>query len=248
MSSRPEYFDCYETMAFERTDSGILTVRLHSNGGPMMYRAAHHRNWAHAFLDIAADRENRVVILTGTGDAFIDASDWDKPIDDAEVWDEIHWEGNRVLESLLDVGVPIIGAVNGPATIHAELAVLSDITLASETAVFQDAAHIPAQAVPGDGVHVVWQELLGSNRGRYFLWTCQTLSAHEALALGVVNEVLPAEKLMGRAMQLAEQLAALPTLTLRYTRLVFTRRWKRLMQESLGYGLALEGLSILRPS
>ena len=248
MSSRPEYFDRYETLNFERTDSGILTLRLHSNGGPVVYRSAHHHDWAHAFLDIAADRENRVVILTGTGDAFINESDWDKPIVNAEIWEQINWEAKRVLNTLLDIDVPIIGAVNGPATIHAELAVLSDITLASETAVFQDAAHIPFQAVPGDGVHIVWQELLGSNRGRYFLLTSQTLSANEALDLGVVNEVLPAERLMGRAMELAEQLAALPTLTLRYTRIAFTQRWKRLMHENLGYGLALEGLSILRPS
>jgi enoyl-CoA hydratase/carnithine racemase len=248
MSSRPEYFDRYETLNFERTDSGILTLRLHSNGGPVVYRSAHHHDWAHAFLDIAADRENRVVILTGTGDAFINESDWDKPIVNAEIWEQINWEAKRVLNTLLDIDVPIIGAVNGPATIHAELAVLSDITLASETATFQDAAHIPYQSVPGDGVHIVWQELLGSNRGRYFLLTSQTLSANEALDLGVVNEVLPAERLMGRAMELAEQLAALPTLTLRYTRIAFTQRWKRLMHENLGYGLALEGLSILRPS
>ncbi len=203
MSSRPDYFDRYETLNFERTDSGILTLRLHSNGGPVVYRSAHHHDWAHAFLDIAADRENRVVILTGTGDAFINESDWDKPIVNAEIWEQINWEAKRVLNTLLDIDVPIIGAVNGPATIHAELAVLSDITLASETATFQDAAHIPYQSVPGDGVHIVWQELLGSNRGRYFLLTSQTLSANEALDLGVVNEVLPAERLMGRAMELA---------------------------------------------
>jgi enoyl-CoA hydratase/carnithine racemase len=248
MPDRPGYFDRYETLAFERSENGILLVRLHSDGGPVAYRAAHHRDWAHAFLDIAADRGNRVVILTGTGDAFIDASAWERPIDSPAAWDEIYWEAKRVLQTLLEIEVPVIGAVNGPATIHAELALLSDITLASETAVFQDAAHIPGGAVPGDGVHIVWQELLGSNRGRYFLLTGQRLTAREALALGVVNEVLPRERLLPRALELAGQLAALPTLTLRYTRVAFTQRWKRLMQENLGYGLALEGLSILGAS
>ena len=247
MSKRPEYFDRYETLAFERTPEGILTLRLHWNSGPVVYRSAHHRDWSRAFLDVAADRDNRVVILTGTGASFIDSSGWEVPIENAHTWDQIYWEGKRVLQTLLDVGVPIIGAVNGPATIHAELAVLSDITLASETAFFQDAAHIPGGAVPGDGVHVVWQELLGSNRGRYFLLTGQKLSAREALALGVVNEVLAPDQLMPRAMQLARQLAALPTLTLRYTRVAFTERWKRLMHEALGHGLALEGLAMLGP-
>ncbi|MBJ19417.1 MAG: crotonase [Deltaproteobacteria bacterium] len=248
MTTRPDYFDRYDTLAFERTDNGILTLRLHSNGGPVVYQSAHHRDWAHAFLDIAADRENRVVILTGTGDAFIDAYGWDIPLEDGESWDRIHWEAKRVLSTLLDIDVPIIGAVNGPATIHAELAVLSDITLASETATFQDAAHIPFQVAPGDGVHIVWQELLGSNRGRYFLLTSQVLSAQEALELGVVNEVVPPEQLMARAMELAEQLAALPTLTLRHSRVALTQRWKRLMLENLGYGLSLEGLTLLHSS
>ena len=112
MPDRPDYFDRYETLAFERTEKGILTLRLHSNGGPVVYQAAHHHDWAHAFLDIAADRANRVVILTGTGDAFIDASDWDKPIENGEIWDQIHWEAKRVLSTLLDIDVPIIGAVN----------------------------------------------------------------------------------------------------------------------------------------
>lgn len=245
MSDRPDYFDRYETLAFERTEDGILTVRLHSDGKPVVYRAAHHRDWARAFTEIGADRGNRVVILTGTGDAFIDRSEWDRPIEDEESWDVIYWEGKRVLQTLLEIEVPVIGAVNGPATIHAELALLSDITLASETAIFQDAPHVLGGAVPGDGVHIVWQELLGSNRGRYFLLTGQKLSARDALELGVVNEVLPADRLMARAMELARQLAALPTLTLRYTRVAFTQRWKRLMHENLGYGLALEGLSIL---
>ena len=247
MSERPDYFDRYETLAFERTPEGILTLRMHWNGGPVVYRPAHHRDWSRAFLDVAADRDNRVVILTGTGDSFIASSGWDEPIGDAGTWDRIYWEGRRVLHSLLDVGVPIIGAVNGPAAIHAELAVLSDITLASETAYFQDAAHIPGGAVPGDGVHVVWQELLGSNRGRYFLLTGQQIPAREALALGVVNEVLPPDRLMPRALELARQLAALPTLTLRYTRVAFTERWKRLMHDALGHGLALEGLAMLGP-
>jgi hypothetical protein len=55
----------------------------------------------------------------------------------------------------LNIEVPIIAAVNGPALIHAELAVLCDIVLAAEHAEFQDAPHFPNGIVPGDGVHVI---------------------------------------------------------------------------------------------
>ena len=136
----------------------------------------------------------------------------------------------------------MIAAVNGPAHRHAELAVLCDIVLASENASFQDAGHFVNGTIPGDGVHVVWPMLLGPNRGRYFLFTGQKLSAQEALALGVVGEVLPRERLLPRAWELAERLAAAPRLTSRYTRVLVTQTLKRMMHDNLGYGLALEGL------
>lgn len=242
---RPAYFDKYPTIHFERDEQGILLMRFHTQGGPVVYASQNHRDWCGAFHDVGADRDNSVVIITGTGDAFINQFGWDKHTAAPSDWDEVYWEGKRLLRNLLDIEVPVIGAVNGPATIHAELAVLSDITLASETATFQDQPHIPFMTVPGDGVHIVWQELLGTNRGRYFLMTGQTLSAREALTLGVVNEVLPPDQLLPRAYALARQLAALPMLTRRYSRVAMTVRLKRLMDEALGYGLALEGLAAL---
>lgn len=242
---RPDYFDRYPTIHFERDAQGILLLRLHSNDGPVVYAAQNHSDWCSAFYEVGADRANKVVIITGTGNEFINQFGWDKATDSAGDWDEIYWEGKRLLRNLLDIEVPVIGAVNGPATIHAELALLSDITLAADTAIFQDKPHIPFLTVPGDGVHIVWQELLGINRGRYFLMTGQVLSAQQALDLGVVNEVLPADLVLPRAYELAQQLAALPPLTARYARVAITHRLKRLLDESLGYGLALEGLAAL---
>lgn len=79
----------------------------------------------------------------------------------------------------------MIGAVNGPAHMHAELVVLSNIVVASETASFQDAPHFANGVVPGDGVHIVWPMLLGPTRGSYFLLTNEIIDARQALELGV---------------------------------------------------------------
>lgn len=58
-----------------------------------------------------------------------------------------------------------------------------------------------------------------------------------------VNEIVPADGLLARAHELAEQLAALPPLTNRYTRIALTQTLRRIVDEGAGYGLALEGIS-----
>jgi enoyl-CoA hydratase/carnithine racemase len=116
--------------------------------------------------------------MTGTGNTFIEeispetlSERLPKSKITPTVWDHIYSDDKRLIMNLLDIEVPVIAAVNGPVNIHAELAVLSDIVLASENAAFQDAPHFPNGLVPGDGVHVIWPYLLGRNRGRYFLLT-----------------------------------------------------------------------------
>ena len=238
-----DYATKYRHVQMERRD-GILLVTMHSDGGKVRWGAGPHEELGYAFHDIGADRRNKVVILTGSGEAFIDAIATSGRAETIgpRAWDRVYWDGKKLLTNLLDIEVPMIAAVNGPATIHAELALLCDIVLAADHAVFQDAAHFSGGLVPGDGVHVVWPLLLGINRARYFLLTGQILSAKEALDLGVVNEVLPREDLLPRAWALGAQLAQQPPLTLRYARVALTQNLKKLMLENLGYGLALEGL------
>lgn len=246
MSVLRDYSDRYESVSFTRADNGVLTMTLHTRGGPLVWGVTPHRELPEAFADVAADRENRVVVLTGTGERF--CADRDDTLGalraSAAGWDRIYWEGKRLLSNLLDIEVPIVAAVNGPALYHAELALLSDVVIAADTTIFQDRPHFASGVVPGDGVHVVWQKLLGMNRGRYFLLTGQELSAKDALDLGVVNEIMPAAEVLDRARQLADGFAQQTTMTLRYTRVAMTEHIKRAVAEGLGYGLALEGLAL----
>ena len=239
---RPAYFDAYRHAKLERR-AGILEITLHSKGAPLRWGARPHQEMGRLFRDVAEDRANRVVILTGTGDAFCDDFyPGTAGTLSAVEWDHVYADGKRMLMGLLDVPVPMIAAVNGPATIHAELAVLCDIVLAADHATFADAPHFISGLIPGDGVHLVWPALLGPNRGRYFLLTGQVLSAEEARALGVVSEVLPRADLLARARALAARLAEQNDLTLRHTRTLLTAQLRRSMLDHLGYGLALEGL------
>ena len=227
-----------------RREDGILELRLHTDGGPLVWGDGPHAELGHCFLDVGRDRENRLVILTGTGDRFITHVDssWVGPMT-ASKWNRIYTNGSRLLNALMDIEVPVIAAVNGPATVHAELAVLCDIVLASEDAYFQDSPHFRFGTVPGDGVHVIWPLLLGPNRGRYFLLTAQKISAPEALRLGVVSEVVPGPDLSARAWELARQLGRQHDVTLRYTRIAMTEHLRRAVREGVSHGLALEGLA-----
>ena len=248
MTNFDSYSNKYRHLRMERRD-GILQITLHSDGQTLRWGGGPHEEFGSAFRDIGADPDNKVIIMTGVGDAFIEAVDSSNvgqrlPTTQMspQTWNHIYWNAKQLLMNLLEIEVPMIAAVNGPVSIHAELAVLCDIVLAAEHASFQDAPHFPNGLVPGDGVHVIWPLVLGINRGRYFLLTGQTLSARRAEEMGVVNEVLPADKLLDRAWELARQLASQPPLTLRYARVVLTQRLKQLMLEQLGHGLALQGL------
>lgn len=249
MSSLVYYRERYNNIHFERTD-GILQMTLHSKGKPLQWGALDgsiHTQLGKAFRKVADDPANRVVILTGKGDAFCTAMNPDEiPRGPAATnWHRLQREGRRMLMNLLDIEVPVIGVFNGPAHIHAELVALSDIVLASETADIADLAHFVHGVAPGDGAHVVWPMLLGPNRGRHFLLTGQRLSASEAQRLGVVAEVLPPDQVLERAWELARQLARQPTPTLQATRAALILPIKRRMLDELGYGLALEGLALI---
>ncbi len=249
MATFDDYREKYKSVRMTR-DDGVLEVVLSTDGGSLVWGALPHRELPDAFADIASDRENRVVILTGAGDAFCAARDdsLSKTRDSPSGWDVIYWEGKRLLECLLAIEVPVIAAVNGPARYHAELAVLSDIVLASSTALFQDKPHFPSGVVPGDGVQFVWQQLLGLNRGRYFLLTGQEIDAFAAKNLGVVSEVLSPDELLPRARALAREFCTKSDLTLRYTRVALVQHLRRTVLQDLGYGLALEGLALMRPA
>jgi enoyl-CoA hydratase/carnithine racemase len=95
---------------------------------------------------------------------------------------------------------------HGPARLHSEYVLLADIVLATPSTVFQDKPHFEFGIVPGDGVHLLWQEVIGTVRGRYFILTRQELDAQTAKEWGAVNEIVPADKLLPRAREITEGL------------------------------------------
>jgi enoyl-CoA hydratase/carnithine racemase len=238
------YRDSFPNARLSRTKSGVLEVALHTNGGTLVFNGHTHAQFVDLFHAIASDVDNRVVILTGSGEAFMesispDGFDFFTP----SGYDKIYREGKKVLMNILDIEVPLIAAVNGPVRLHSEYILLADIVLATPSTVFQDKPHFDFGIVPGDGVQLLWPEVVGSVRGRYFILTRQELDSETARQWGAVNEIVPADKLLVRAHEIADGLASLPPLTTRYTRIALTQKLRRIIDEGVGYGLALEGIS-----
>ncbi|MBS0881603.1 enoyl-CoA hydratase/isomerase family protein [Pantoea sp. JGM49] len=244
MSRFENYRHSFNNARLTRSPTGVLEVMFHTDGGSLLFNGHTHEEFVELFHQIGSDPDNRVVILTGAGEAFMEnispeGFDFFTP----RGYDKIFREGKKVLMNLLDIEVPVIAALNGPVRLHSEYALLADIVLATPDTVFQDKPHFDFGIVPGDGVNLLWPEVIGSIRGRYFLLTRQELDAETAKGWGVVNEILPRDTLLTRAHELAESLAALPPLTSRYTRIALTQKLRRIIDEGAGYGLALEGIS-----
>lgn len=245
-----DYADRYDHIEMERSD-GILQLRFHTDGGPLRWGpGGAHIEFGDAFANIARDRENRVVIMTGTGEWFSGPAGAQDtfPRSTPRSWEDTRSHGTALLRGLLDIEAVVISCVNGPALRHVELPLLADIVLAADSASFQDSGHLPNRLTPGDGVQIVMPLLLGPNRGRYFLLTGETIDATEAQRLGLVAEVMPADRLLPRAWELARELIEQNPLALRYSRLLLTESLRRSVHEHLGYGLALEGLAAIDES
>lgn len=244
MSTLDRYQGSYSNAKLIRSPEGVLEVTLHTNGEKLIFNGYTHEQFTDMFHQIGEDLGNRVVILTGSGEAFMDTInpegfDFFTPTG----YDKIFREGRKILVNILDIDVPMIAALNGPVLMHSEYVLLCDIVLATPTTVFQDVPHAAFGIAPNDGVHLLWPEVIGSIRGRYFILAQQKLGVVEAQLLGVVNEIVPKDKLLTRARELAAGIVKLPPLTTKYTRIGFTQRLRRIVDEGIGYGLALEGIT-----
>jgi len=245
-TNSPAYFTRFEHLHMSRTENGILTVRFTTNDGPIVFTGTDHHDFVEAYSQIAQDRDNKVVILTGTDDEFFAQINGPSlgDITNPREWDKTWWEGQQSLQNLTSIGVPVISAINGPAIVHSEYALTADIILASEKAYFQDYPHLTFGIVPGDGMQTVWARALGEYRNKYFHYTQQKITAAEAKTLGLVAEVLPDnETLLKRANDLAAQLLNIPELARRHMRAMFIAPLRKALLEQVGYGLAVEGIT-----
>ena len=237
-----------EYFTFKRED-GILEMRMHSEGAAAKWGLELHRAFIPALADVHHDPENEILIFSGTGDKFLDSMDpegWERyrfrePMTFDKGYD--FWYLDQVHEpfALLNLEIPVIGAINGPFFIHQELALLNDIVIASESTTMADGHYTGMGIVPGDGVQTVFRELMGINRARHFLLTGQTMTSKEMLDLGLVGEVVPDAVLLDRAWEIARTVFKPRSRSTRHmTRALLVQPWRELLVRELPNGMAHE--------
>lgn len=235
----------YETILIDQRSNGVTRVtlnrpeRLNAVDGRMHYELS--RIW----VDANADPAVKVLVVTGSGRAFCSGGDFGgnrKPGPGGP--GAMMREARQIVDNLLDCEKPVISAVRGYAMgLGATIALLCDVVVASRGAVFAD-THVRMGIGAGDGGQVIWPLLIGVNRAKYFLMTGDRIKAEEAQSFGLVNFVVDEEEVVERATEIADRLAAGPSLAISASKVPINKYIKMVSNLVLPLSLALEEASM----
>src|SRR5262249_48992870 len=162
--------------------------------------------------------EVRCVVLTGAGRAFSSGQDlgdlkkkYSNPEHVPHLAEDLRRRYNPIITGLRDLEKPVLAAVNGVAAgAGLSLALACDLRLASDKASFIE-VFVNVGLVPDSASTFFLPRLVGLGKALELCFTGDKVSAADALSLGLVNKVVPADELMKATMELAARLAKLPT-------------------------------------
>jgi enoyl-CoA hydratase len=192
-------------------------------------------------LELGRDDEDVfVMVITGAGEAFSAGGDIAGfPKNPVEFMEKIGMQvkgKKRPIEITREIPKPIIAMVNGLALgAGCELAMACDIIIASETAKFGQ-PEIRMGLIPGGGGTQVLPRLVGEKKAKELVFTGDMITAEEALRIGLVNKVIPKEKLRGAVEEFAGALVKRSPIILKLAKLAVNKSF----ETSLSAGLAYE--------
>jgi enoyl-CoA hydratase len=196
------------------------------------------------------DDGSNVVVITGAGRGFCaggDMSGMPGAGEPDEYWkrenSRIFQHERRLIESFLWAEKPVIAMVNGPASgLGATIALFCDIVVASDLAFFND-SHVQVGLVAGDGSSVIWPLLMGLSRAKEYLFTADRITAAEALRLGLVSHVVPADQLRSFTLDLAQRIGDQPAFAVRATKASVNRQLRRAVADAMDVAAAWQRIS-----
>lgn len=243
------HYDLPDALRVE-AEGAVRTVTI--NRPHRLNAVDHSLHWALAnvWRQLSADRDARVVILTGAGRTFCAGADFEwltSFFDDPAGRYESIREGAQIIEEMLRFPLPVIAAVNGAAVgLGCSIVALCDIVLVAEHAHFAD-PHVSVGLVAGDGGAAFWPLLTHLMWSRELLFTGDRITAAKAVELGLATRTTPPENLLPEARRLDERLAGQPPQAIQGTKRILNMHLSRALSGAMQAGFAAEEATMQTP-
>jgi len=222
-----------QTLKVDRTPNGVVTLTMNRPEKKNAMNSAMFEELLAVFREVDASTTDRVLVITGAGDAFCSGADLaDRGSDTRHPLQRLHWVGNIAL-ALHRIPKPVIAKVNGVAVgAGMNLALGCDLIVASETARFSEIFVRRGLSIDFGGSWVL-PRLIGMHRAKELALLGEIISAKEAAELGLVNRVVPADQLDTVVGEWATRLAAGPPIALSMTKRLVSESFNVTMEEAL---------------
>jgi enoyl-CoA hydratase len=238
-------FADYRHLLFERRPNGVLLITINRPDRMNATDEVLHNELSRVWLDVSADTETRVAVITGAGRAF--SAGGDLAMVQAQVGNfakmaGVMKEAGDIVYNIINCEKVVISAINGVA-VGAGLAValMADISIMAEEARITD-GHIRLGVGAGDHAAIIWPLLCGMAKAKYYLLTADFIDGREAERIGLVSRCVPGEQVVPTALEVAEKLATGPQLAIRWTKRALNN-WLRQASPIFDASLALEMLN-----
>lgn len=229
----------FKTINYTKGEKGIVRITINRPEVRNVLNMAVRRELREAIEEINRDMDIRVVIITGAGEkAFISGADltYFKEATPMMIEEYASVLGQQLYTDIENLRVPVIAMINGFCFGGGlELAMCCDIRIASVNAKFGQ-LEINVGIFPGGGGTQRLPKLIGWGKAKELIYTGRIIDATEAERLGLVDKVVPGERLEKEVKQLAETIASKSPLLIKLAKKVINRG----MYTDLAAGLAYE--------
>src|SRR6266542_992795 len=224
-----------ETLLVERAPNGVVTLTLNRPERKNAMNAAMFDELLAVFREVDASTSDRVLVITGAGDAFCSGADLgDRGSDTRPALARLHWVADIAL-ALHRIPKPVIAKVNGVAVgAGMNLALGCDLIIASDTARFSEIFARRGLSIDFGGSWLL-PRLIGMHRAKELAFLAEILSAEEAERFGIVNRVVPAADLEKVVTDLAQRIAAQPPMQLSVIKRQLNQAFSVSMSEALEF-------------
>lgn len=230
----------FETILIDKRANGVALATLNRPERLNAVDGRMHTELANIFRAADNDDEVKVLVLTGAGRAFCAGGDFSSDNDVLGGGRQGLKETKEIVDHLLDCSIPVISAVKGYAMgLGATVALLADIVVAGRSATFAD-THVKMGVGAGDGGQVIWPLLMGVNRAKYHLMTGDGITGEDAERAGLVNFLVDDESVLDKALEVADRLAAGPSLAISASKVAINQYIKMVSNLVLPYSFAME--------